>query len=375
MCGHSRLLARTAHWYLLFVCTAWAAWGPFVWAQQPEPAGRSRTQPVLPNADGQTWVEYDLRPYTSRIEQVDRPEQAIVDWILRETGTEIWFNEPLGFMSASRDTLRVYHVPEVQRRVQAIVERFVSSKAESYVLGVRLMTVGSPNWRAKALPLMRAVPVQSPGVDAWLLSKENAALLVAQLRKRSDYAEHGSPNLVISNGQSHTLERRQARSYLRSIRVRENGWPLYQAEPATLSEGYSLLLSPLVAVDGQFLDAAVKCHIDQLERFIPVAVDVPSAIGTTQRLQVEVPQLSSWRLHERFRWPTDEVLLLSCGVIAAPTPDVAVGMPLNFSSAPPRADALLLLDCKGKASQTLVGGSAPAAETARGTTDISRGRY
>ena len=36
---------------------------------------------------------------------------------MRETGTEIWFSEPLGILSASRTTLKVYHTPEMQQIV------------------------------------------------------------------------------------------------------------------------------------------------------------------------------------------------------------------------------------------------------------------
>jgi hypothetical protein len=34
-----------------------------------------------------------------------------------------------------------------------------------------------PNWRESAYPVMQSVPVRSPGVEAWLISKENAAIL------------------------------------------------------------------------------------------------------------------------------------------------------------------------------------------------------
>ena len=60
------------------------------------------------------WREYDISPYTLRVQDVAKPEQAIIDWILRETGTEVWFAEPLGILSASSTTLRVYHTPEMQ---------------------------------------------------------------------------------------------------------------------------------------------------------------------------------------------------------------------------------------------------------------------
>jgi hypothetical protein len=69
-----------------------------------------------------------------------------------------------------------------------------------------------------------------------------------------------------------------------------------------------------------------------------------------------VPQLVSWRLHERFRWPSDQVLLLSCGVVASPTAEKAspLGIPgLTLPSSPARADALLLIESHGKADAIL----------------------
>ena len=148
---------------------------------------------VLPNDHGQVWREYDIRPYTNRVTTTNKPEQAIIDWILRETGTEVWFSEPYGALSAEHGKISVYHTPEMQTLVKEVIDRFTSSQAESYEISLRLMTVNSPNWRSKAHPLMQRVEVQSPGIDAWLISKENAALLIAELRRRTDFQQHNSP--------------------------------------------------------------------------------------------------------------------------------------------------------------------------------------
>jgi hypothetical protein len=371
--GNFHLLRTLLAISLLATGPLTSSWGQSTPKQNPPAAQDVSSPQFLPYGDGQKWKEYDLSAYTSRLTDVEKPEQAIIDWILRETGTEVWFSEPLGFMSASRETLRVYHVPDVQDRVQEVVARFVDNPSDQYVMGVRLITVSNPNWRANALHLLRAVSVQSPGVDAWLLTKENSAVLLSQLRKRTDFQEHSSPNLVVYNGQSQTLERRAARTYVRSVQLRENNWPSYELETGSIDEGYTLLLSPLMSLDGQAVDAVIKCHVDQVERFVPVQVDVPNGYAQTQRVQVEVPQLVSWRLHERFRWPTDQVLLLSCGVVAAPGSDRGgfLGLPLGLG--PARADALLLLDCTGKASQALVTPQPP--RTASGDANFSRGRY
>ena len=139
-------------------------------AAQPGSEGPHRTiarvssgSGTLPNQQGQVWREYDISPYTARVTTTKRPEQAIVDWILRETGYEVWHSEPLGILSATPRTLRVYHTPEMQALVAEVVDRFVASEAENQTFSLRVMTIDSPNWRVRAQSVLHAVPVQTPG--------------------------------------------------------------------------------------------------------------------------------------------------------------------------------------------------------------------
>ena len=50
-------------------------------------------------------------------------------------------------------------------------------------------------------------------------------------------------------------------------------------------------------------------------------LEAPSTVAQNQRAAIQVPQLTMVQLHERFRWPTDHVLLLSMGVVATPGPE------------------------------------------------------
>lgn len=328
------------------------------------PARRDRTPhqtPVederdLPNDQGQVLRKYDISRYTERVTSTNKPEQAIIDWILRETGTEVWFSEPLGFLSAGPKTLRVYHTPEMHQIVADVVGRFVNSQADAYVVSVRMATITNPNWRAKALPLLRPVESQSPGVEAWLTSKENATILYGSLRKRTDFREHIAKDLVLENGQSFTFARTTPQTFVHNVRLGVNAFPGYELIPDRIDTGYSLQISPLVAVDEQTVDTVLKCNIDQIEKLLPVVVETPAVAGQQQRVQIQVPQLVSWRLHERFRWPTDQVLVLSCGVVATPTADrpTALGIPNPFSNSPGRADGLLLIECKGRSADALL---------------------
>ncbi|HEY2413343.1 MAG TPA: hypothetical protein VGI40_13920 [Pirellulaceae bacterium] len=305
----------------------------------------TKGQGVLPNDFGQVWREYDISPYTLRVRDVTKPEQAVIDWVLRETGTEVWFSEPLGILSANSTTLKVYHTPEMHDRVRGIVERFVSGDTEAHALSIRLLTVGSPNWRVRALSLLKPVDVKSPGVEAWLLSRENSAALYEQLKTRADFREHSAPRVDIANGQSQTIARRDSKPYTRGVQLRKD-FPFYDLVPGKIEEGYSLQVSPLMSLDGQTMEAAITCSVDQIEKLVPLAIDVPIG-GQSQRVQIQVPQMVSWQLSERFRWPTNEVLLLSCGVVATPAQgsnSMFSAFTTPFGIGGNRADALLMIE-------------------------------
>ncbi len=338
----------------------------------------SKGSGALPQDHGQVWREYDIRPYTSRVTTTARPEQAIVDWILRETGYEAWHSDPVGLLSANHDVLRVYHTPEMQAVVADITDRFVNSAASAYAFTLRVATVGNPNWRAKALTMMTPIPVQSPGIQGWLLAKENARLLVSELTRRTDYREYNSSQQLVNNGQSIVLSTMRPRTYIRSASVTQTVWPGYQPEMGTIEEGFSLEFSPLLSLDLASADAVVKLRLNQVEKMLPVKLDLPTTVAPNQRVQIDVPQMTSSNLHERFRWPTDKVLLLSMGVVATPGPTkdnpitdaVTDAVPMLKSA--PRADALLFVESAG------VVAPAPEPTTARAATlpqQSFQGRY
>lgn len=307
---------------------------------------------TLPNDQGQQWREYDISPYTLRVTSTSHPEQAIIDWILRETGYEAWHSEPLAILSATPRVLRVYHTPEMQAVVADLVERFVNSNAEN-AFGLQVVSLSSPNWRARAHQMLAPVQVQTPGVQAWLLEKENAASLLVELKRRSDFREHSSPQLLVANGQSTVVSAVQGRKFTRDVLLRPDAWPGFQQEGGQIEEGFSLEFSPLLSSDGQVIDATLKCNIDQVEKLVPVMLEVPSAVAPRQRAPIDVPQVAQFRFHERFRWPAGKVLLVALGMTAPPVPadsrSAVAGLPL-VSSGPGRAETLVFLECKGRAS-------------------------
>ena len=332
-------------------------------ANNPTRARVSKGSGTLPSDHGQVWREYDIRPYTLRIADNQHPEQVIVDWVLRETGYEAWHSEPLGLLSANRETLRVYHTPEMQQIVAGIIDRFVNTAANQRAFTLRIATIRSPNWRAKALTLMTPIPVQSPGLQAWIMPKENAALLLAEITKRNDYREHAASNQLVLNGHRLNLSTMRPRQYIKGVVQTPNAWPGFQPETGTLEEGASLEFSPLLSFDTATADAVVKIRINQVEKMTPITLDIPTQLTGNQRMQVEAPQLTMATIHERFRWPADQVLMLSLGVVPPPTPDSGAGGALRNllpgSGSPARADGLLMIDVKVTGIPSSTPGGAP----------------
>ncbi len=320
----------------------------------PTRARVSKGSGALPSDGGQVWREYDISPYTERVTSTNRPEQAIVDWILRETGYETWHSEPVGLLSANRNSLRCYHTPEIQAVVADIVDRYVNTQADAFAFSLRVATVVNPNWRAKALPMMAPIPVQTPGIQGWLLHKEDARLLVSELERRTDYREFNSPQQLVVSGQSIVLSTMRPRQYVKGAIATQTQWPGYQPEMGTIEEGFLLEFSPLMSLDLASADAVVKLRLNQVEKMLPVKLDLPTVVAPNQRVEVEVPQLTMANIHERFRWPTDQVLLLSMGVVATPAPTKDNPLTDTINSAlpmfkdPPRADALLFIESRGQ---------------------------
>jgi len=312
-------------------------------------AAISRSMDSLPNEAGQVWREYDISSYTSKVTSVDNPQQALLDWVLRETGNEMWFNEPLGILHATKSRLIVYHTPEIQSAVKDMVDRFVRTRGQLQSFNINLVTIGNPNWRSQAYPLLQTIDVKSPGVEAWLVSKENAAILFNQLKSRTDFKEHSGGTVNSHDGQAFVLEKTKPVLFVRSLRWTPGQFPGYEPQMTTINEGYTVGISPLMSLDNQSVEVAIKADVDQVETLTPVKVPVGNA-----SVDLNVPKVISWRLHERFRWPSDQVLLVSSGVVADPQPEsgtgfgalrsIGLGAAKNKSS---RSDALLMIEYRG----------------------------
>jgi hypothetical protein len=311
----------------------------------------TRTVNSLPNSAGQVWREYDISPYTSRVTNTDNPQQAIIDWILKETGTEMWFNQPLGILSATKTQLYVYHTPEIQDTVHRLVDRFVYTKAQVQSVDITLLTVDNPNWRTTAYPLMQPVLAKSVGVEGFILSKENAAMLIHELNRRPDVKLVNSGSVNNHDGQPFLLRNTRLTQFFNRLQWVPNQTPNYQPLTANINEGYSVSINCLSSLDSRTIEAIIKCDIDQVERLTNVNVNAPGGLGGNQGISLQIPQIVSWRMHERFRWSNDQVLLLTCGIVSGIDPNGSRAAPaipfLPNNLRTKRAEALLFIDYRG----------------------------
>ena len=133
----------------------------------------------------------------------------------------------------------------MQTVVAEVVERFVRPDLTSFGVGVRLITLESANWRSLALPFLQPVTVQTPGVEAWLISKEHAAMLRANLKGRVDFREHNSANVRIS-ARSIPFDRTVRPTHLcPGVNLTPDRYPGFQVQQGQIQEGFSLQISPL----------------------------------------------------------------------------------------------------------------------------------
>ena len=269
----------------------------------------------VPADVGQVWKTYDIAAFVRQAGAGS--EKQVVDWVLQETGYAAWHGASPASLSATAEKLSCFHTPEMQARVEEIVGRFVAEADTPHRFSVRVLSFNGPAWRADARPALRPIPAATPGVQAWILSREDAAVLLARLRARGDCQELPTGAVLAGNGLPAVLSGGRKLPYVQDIAPRPDAWPGWQMQNAAFDEGFLLDVHPLLSADGSFVDAVLRCRIDLVEKLASVPVPAPGAAG---RVQVEVPQVAAVRIGERFRWPAAQTLLVGIGLVPWPVP-------------------------------------------------------
>jgi hypothetical protein len=69
-----------------------------------------------------------------------------------------------------------------------------------------------------------------------------------------------------------------------------------------------------------------------------------------QKTRIDVPQMVQYQMQERFRWPSNQVLVVAVGMVPAPVSAEGVTLfgAIPLPSTPPRAEVLLFVESKGQ---------------------------
>lgn len=270
---------------------------------------------------GQIWKEYNISAYTQGVTNTSRPEQAILDAILRQTGHNVWCGATPGMLSVNQNVVRVYHTPEIQEQVEAIVNQYLLSGNRTITWQFRVMTVNSPAWRVHAASFLRAAETQSPGSSAWILNLSDVPNLIRIFQERYGLQQVNSPVVTVHNGQPITVNLTHPRQYVRGVYPDPNGGG-FRTATGLVETGCKLEFTPLVTGDDRIVDALVQVHIDNLERVYDVNFPAPSGRrGSPGAFKIQTPRIDQFRFQERFIWAAERALLISVGITPSPIPE------------------------------------------------------
>jgi len=333
----------------------------------------SATMEKIPQDSGQIWREYDITPFTQgRKLPVGSipPEQMLVDWILRKTGTARWHTAPFGILSADSEKLYVYHTKEVQLLVADIVDRFVCPQLWNEACTLRIVSTSRPDWLNKGHALLKPIPIATQGVQGWIVEKTTAQNLLLELSRRGDFKELLPPQPLIAHGIQHNVVAKKQRQYLRDVQPNPSALNGYAEDRVTVDEGIGLSITPLAMLDGQHVAATIKLDVVQIERMFTTTIEVATATNPRQRVQIESPQMAYFKLDEVVGFPKNKVLLLDLG--AVPIPNTVEGDSRNVLAdisrginPARRGNVLIFVECTS-------GGAVPAVSSSPATTPAVR---
>ena len=281
----------------------------------------SATMEKIPQENGQIWREYDITPYTQGRKLPTGsppPEQMLIDWILRQTGTARWHTAPFGILTADSEKLYVYHTKEMQLIVADIVDRFVCPQLWKEACTMRIVSTARPDWLNKGHSQLKPIPIATQGVQGWIMEKTTAQGLLQELSRRGDFKELIPPQPFVVHGIQHNVVVKKQRQYLRDVQPNPSALNGYAEDRVTADEGIGLSVTPLAMLDGQHMAATIKLDVVQIERMFTTNIEVATATNPRLRMQVESPQMAYFKLDEVVGFPKNKVMLLDLGTVPLP---------------------------------------------------------
>jgi hypothetical protein len=265
---------------------------------------------------GQSWQVHDISRYTRLAYSAENPapQNAIVEWIIRQTGNNIWHGEKLAVLSASRSKLRVYHEGRVLDQVADMVDRFTKAAADMLSVRVRFVAAADTRWRYAILNRLVPLATGPQGQTVWTAKDEDIAYIRAQLEQYQNVRLLADQTVKVVNGQTVSVKTTAPVDFVSGAR-REGAVGLgYEPATSQLEEGIVFRMSPLLTHDGDGLDAAIELTTNTVRRLIRTPILTRREVGSGD-LAITVPETTETRLNQTVKnWPLSQALAVAGGI-------------------------------------------------------------
>jgi hypothetical protein len=281
---------------------------------EADEAATPETAPSFATEPGHQWRSFDIASYVNLTHSQNNPQNAIVEWIFRRTGSNPWHGDKIAVLSAGRTRIRAYNNPQILDQVAEVVERFTNATNDTLSVRVRFVAAVDTRWRYAVFS--RLVPVGNgpQGQQIWTLKTEDSHFVLNQMQIYQGFKLLHDHSYDMVNGQTLTINTFETRSFTGGIQ-RENAIGLgFQPRAEQIEEGITLRLSPLLTFDGDTLDAAIELTANTIKSFHRTKVIAPRDVGPAE-MTVDVPESVGSRLNQTVKgWPLGQTLLISAGI-------------------------------------------------------------
>jgi hypothetical protein len=288
---------------------------------EEEPQDDTRTEPAddvglqsMPAEPGQRYKQYDISRYTRLDHSQPNPQNAIVEWIFRRTGSPPWHGEKLAALSASRSQIRAYNSQKILDQTFEVIERFIDAKDDFLTVHIRFVAAVDTRWRYTVYSNLIPVASGPQGQQIWTLDAKNAALTLAQMQLFQGFRLLTEQKLEMVNGQSLSIKHSEMRAFTGAMERESAAGLGYQPKAEQIEEGVTLKFSPLLTFDGDALDAAIDLSANTVKGLHRTRVIAPRQIGPAE-LSIEVPEVVETRLSQTIKnWKVGQTLLITAGI-------------------------------------------------------------
>jgi hypothetical protein len=268
----------------------------------------------FPSEPGAQWRSFDISRYTGLDHSQSNPQNAIIEWIFRRTGTAPWHGEKVAVLSAGRTRIKAYNDTKHLEQAFEVVERFTNAVSDFLSIRVRYVAAVDTRWRYAVYSRLTPVGSGPQGQQIWTLKVEDAAFVLAQMQVYQGFRLLADQKVEMVNGQTLTVKTSEPRGYTGGMQ-RESAVGLgFQPKAEQLEEGITLRLSPLLTFDGDTLDAAIDLTANTVKSLHRTRVIAPREIGPSE-ITLDVPEVTESRLNQTVKgWPLGQTLLISAGI-------------------------------------------------------------